>query len=77
LFQNDWCEVAFVPVHEDVDSTLVKFSLDEKEGSPPIFDLTSALDEDWRVQTGLNKTGHTWPQQSGRSRKSWSMIIWF
>ncbi|XP_053383864.1 GATOR complex protein Iml1-like [Mercenaria mercenaria] len=64
LFQNDWCEVAFVPIQEDVDTTLVKFSLEESDRSPPIFDFTSPLKEDWRIQTGLNKTGHTWAQQS-------------
>lgn len=64
LFQNDWCEVAYVPIQEDVETSLVKFSLHEKsEGSPTVGGMLP-LQDDWRIQTGLNNTGHTWAQQS-------------
>ncbi|XP_052798952.1 GATOR complex protein Iml1-like isoform X2 [Mya arenaria] len=62
LFQNDWCEVAFMPVVDNVGPSYVKFSLEEEGHNAD--DLTIPPD-DWRVQTGLNVNGNTWAQQSG------------
>ena len=65
LFQNDWCEVAFVQPDNDIGPSYVNFSLDDANGELCTDPTTPS--EDWRVQTGLSKSGQTWAQQSGRA----------
>lgn len=63
LFQNDWCEVAFVYPTDNIGPSYVNFTLDDSDSDAPLD--PTAPREDWRVQTGLNKSGQTWAQQSG------------
>lgn len=62
LFQNEWCEVAYIPVIEDVDPTCTKFTLDGD--CTQNFCASVAHPEDWRVNTGLEKRCQTWVQES-------------
>ena len=65
LFQNDWCEVAVLPMKEGYENEeLVSFNLDHSPKYQNGVFLSESL-EDWKQLTGLDKNGQTWAQQSG------------